>query len=201
MNGLEDKKKFADLMMALAEVFDNGREPSAVKVEIYFKALERFGISEIDKAVSNMINTRVFASFPKPAEIIQEIDGSAEEAALKAWSKVSYAMKHVGQYESVVFDDPVIHSVIEAMGGWHQMQEPNAYHPVFSQKEFMNLYPIKARCGNHPEKCMGLFEDTMAGGYKDFIKPSVRIGADNTGEIKILKGPPQQQLSEGADGS
>jgi hypothetical protein len=200
MNGIEDKKKFADLMMALAEVFDNGRDPSAVKVEIYFKALENFGISDIDRAVSRMISTRVFASFPKPAEIIQEIDGSAEELALNAWSKVSYAIRHVGQYESVAFDDPVIHSVIEAMGGWHQMQEPNAYHPVFSQKEFMNLYPIKAKLGDHPEKCAGLFEDTMAGGYKDFIKPPVRIGTNNTGEIKILKALPQQQLTGGSPG-
>lgn len=41
-----------------------------------------------------------------------------EARATPAWVKVRMAIREHGAYASIQFDDPVIHSCVEAMGGW-----------------------------------------------------------------------------------
>jgi hypothetical protein len=161
----QDYEKFAVLMATLAEVFDAGREVSKFKMEIYFKALERYRIDDISCAVSNMIHERVYPSFPKPAEIIQEITGKTEDKAMLAWIKTKDAIGRIGSYQSVVFDDPVIHSTIEAMGGWIDAGNWLEDEMVWKGKEFERLYSIMAPRGGHPIKLIGISErDNAANG-------------------------------------
>ncbi len=42
-----DELKFAELMAVLAEVYDDGRPPSKLKMEVYFQALKGFEITEL----------------------------------------------------------------------------------------------------------------------------------------------------------
>lgn len=195
MNKVKDKKKFAELMMGLAEVFDDGKESSAMKIEIYWKALEEFKISDVEKAVISIVKNRVFANFPKPGEITQYISGDAEEKATKAWLKVSWAVKHIGQYASVRFDDPIIHSVIEAMGGWYQIQEIGKWHDTWTQKEFINLYKIMEKKDEHPKQCTGLTEvENISQGYYEHLRDPVFIGEGEGGRIMRLIAPPGLKL-------
>ncbi len=46
------------------------------------------------------------------------LGGSTQDAALAAWSKVDRAVREVGPYQSVAFDDALIHRVLFEMGGW-----------------------------------------------------------------------------------
>lgn len=172
-----DHVEFARIMMALSEVFDGGREPSPVKVELYFQALREFRIEEIGEAARVMMKTRVYPSFPKPAEIIQEINGTAEDWATTAWLLVSGAIRRHGSYESVAFDDKVIHSVIDAMGGWPQLCQAREEELKWKQKEFERLYGvISAREGQHPQHLPGLIEmDNRAKGYAEHIPEPARI--------------------------
>jgi len=180
MKRKKDQSKFAELMMSLAEVFDDGKGISPVKTEIYYKALEEFSIEDVEQAVVRTIKTRTFSSFPKPGEIRKEIEGDEEERALKAWVKVEWAVRHVGPYPSVKFDDPVIHSVIENMGGWVDFQEPGVFHPVWTQKEFIAHYRAIARSTNHPEHLEGIIEmGNATRGYHRHIKPPVYVEACN----------------------
>jgi len=55
---------------------------------------------------------------PKPADIIRAIKGNSQTQSLQAWSKVEDAIRLVGPYRSVVFDDLAIHGVLQEMGGW-----------------------------------------------------------------------------------
>jgi len=55
---------------------------------------------------------------PKIADIVRMIDGSTQSAAATAWAKVMRAVGSVGQYQSLAFDDPVIHLAIDETGGW-----------------------------------------------------------------------------------
>lgn len=172
-----DHVEFARTMMALSEVFDGGREPSPLKVELYFRSLREYQIGDIKNAVSVMIRTRVFPSFPKPAEIIQEIIGTSEDRAVSSWIMVVDAIRRYGSYDSVSFDDPVIHSVVDVMGGWPKLCQEREDDLKWKQKEFERLYLVIAgRDGNHPEHLPGLIEmDNRARGYDDHIPEPSRI--------------------------
>ena len=41
-----------------------------------------------------------------------------DKTALVAWTKVYQAIRRVGSYQSIVFDDFLIHAVVIDMGGW-----------------------------------------------------------------------------------
>jgi hypothetical protein len=53
----------------------------------------------------------------KPSDVVRYLEGSTSCQALQAWSKVMQAVKTIDQYDSVVFDDSLIHAVIHDMGG------------------------------------------------------------------------------------
>lgn len=176
-----DYEKFAVMMATLAEVFNDGKEVSKIKMEIYFKSLERYPIEHISQAITSMINSRVYPSFPKPAEIIQEITGKAENRATESWLQVLEAVKRIGNYESVKFADPVIHSVVHVMGGWPQLCMMENDEVKWKQKEFERLYEVisSSRDGKHPDYLPGTSEmENFKNGF-DVELSVVRIGFDN----------------------
>jgi len=59
---------------------------------------------------------------------------------LIAWSKVDRAVRVVGTYESVIFDDALIHRVITDMGGWIQLGHKKEEEWPFVKNEFENRY-------------------------------------------------------------
>lgn len=164
-----DEVKFAELMALLAEVYDDGRPPSKLKMEVYFQTLKQFPITEIERGVKGLIYTRTTASFPKPAEIINEIQGVVSNQATMAWLTVLDAVKQVGHYQSVRFADSVIHDVIDAMGGWVKLAMGLEWQEEkWKQKEFERLYEILHKT---PRKQIthlpGEFElDNAARGYE-----------------------------------
>jgi len=146
-------------MAVLGEIFDQGQPLTEFKIELYFKSLMDYGIDAIEKAASNIIKGRVYPAFPKPAEIINEIDGLATERALLAWNQVLEGMRRVGQWQSVKFSDPVIHSAVESMGGWEKICYWDDSELAWKQKEFERLYAIAEKQGGvHPEYLPGIHE-------------------------------------------
>jgi hypothetical protein len=176
-----NEKKFAELMVVLAEVYDDGRPPSKLKMEVYFQALKQFGIDEIEKAVKGLIYTRTTASFPKPAEIIQEIKGTTSNHATLAWLEVLEKVKRVGHYENVNFSDPMIYGVIEVMGGWVRFAgDMTADDEKWKQREFEKLYEVLSKNprGNSPEYLPGLIEIQNAANGYGVKRKIVSIGAE-----------------------
>ena len=178
---MQDYKKFALMMATLAEVFNDGKEISKIKMEIYFKSLEKYPIDHISEAITNMINTRVYPSFPKPAEILQEINGKKEYMATEAWLQVINTIKRVGNYQSVKFADAAIHSTIEAMGGWLQLCMMTKDEVKWKQKEFEHLYEvISSSCdGKHPDYLPGQHEINNSARGFDVKTEVIKIGFKN----------------------
>ncbi|CAE6838872.1 DUF6475 domain-containing protein [Paraburkholderia nemoris] len=77
---------------------------------------------------------------PKPADVVKMLGGSTQDAALVAWSKVDRAVREVGTYRSVVFDDPIIHRVVTDMGGWVLIGRKDNDEWPFVRNEFVNRY-------------------------------------------------------------
>ena len=51
------------------------------------------------------------------ADILRMMQGTSLDSALSAWAKVDKAVRRVGTYETIVFDDEIIHRVIHDMSG------------------------------------------------------------------------------------
>ncbi len=172
----KDEKEFALLMASLAEIFDSGSELSSVKVELYFRLLEDYVIEDIKRGVDEIMRNRVYASLPKPAEIIQAIEGDGNEKAILAWEKLDRAVRQVGPYQSVQFDDPVIHSIVKFFGGWEKICDVSGDEWKWKQKEFERLYTIMAKRGDHPKYLIGITEWSNMVDYSDNIPDIVQIG-------------------------
>ena len=178
-----DHKKFAEVMAILSEVFDNGKTVSKLKVDIYFKALQAHDIDLIRAAVHRMVMERVYPTFPKPAEIIKFITGDVQDIALLAWTKVIKAVARTGNYYSVRFSDPVIHAVIEAMGGWIKFGTFREDEMIWKQKEFERYYGIMRKLSKHPSYLPGICETQNSYLGIDHDSEIVRIGFENKPEL------------------
>jgi hypothetical protein len=112
-----DQPEFLRLMASLGSLY--GKPMDKPLVEMYWGALQQFGLPEVKRALQAHIHHPDTGQYmPKPADVVRHLQGSSRTQALQAWSAVVQAVRQVGGYSSVVFDDPVIHAVITDMGGW-----------------------------------------------------------------------------------
>jgi len=126
-----------------------GKQNDNVKNEIYLNCLYKYSIEEVESAVKDHINDHDIGQFyPKPADICRKIEGNIDEESLLVWSRVFDAIKNHGQYKSVSFDNPVIHRVINDMGGWVQLCNCSLYELDTKRSEFQTRYKIIKKRGD-----------------------------------------------------
>jgi len=152
---MKDEIKFKEYLAMLCELHD--RTISKLLTDLYWKVLEPFDDEQCEAAFKELIYSSKF--FPKPADFIEVLRGKRENHATEAWLEVIGVIAGIGNYQSVKFADPVIHSVINAMGGWPQLCMMEISEQKWKQKEFERLYEvISAREGNHPTYLPGTHE-------------------------------------------
>lgn len=131
--------QFAIWMTALGELY--GKAITAPISEMYWQALTPYAFEAVDQALQAHIGNPDGGQFmPRPADIIRYIIVTAETRALLAWTKVTAAIRRVGAYDSVVFDDPCIHSALVSMGGWVALCRTNTHDMPFRAREFQAHY-------------------------------------------------------------
>lgn len=173
-------ERFLKYMHRIAELFD--RELSESVISLYWEALKDNSDQDIMKAFNLAVKSCKF--FPKPAELIEFIEGDNKDQGLLAWEKVYKAIRSVGSYQSVRFDDQAIHSCIELMGGWPMLCQSRVDEMKWKQKEFEALYKVMVKRGDHKPCLPGIAE--LQNGAKGYgIQPPVFIG--ERGEVKQLK--------------
>jgi hypothetical protein len=134
-----DKREFAALMAALGDYY--GRELSDAVIGMYWQGLERYDIAAVREALNrHMHNPDTGQFMPKIADISRMLAGTTQDAALVAWAKVDQAVRRIGSYADVVFDDALIHRVLHDMGGWMALGTKNEDEWPFVAKEFENRY-------------------------------------------------------------
>lgn len=115
---------------------------------------------------------------PKPADVVKMLQGSTKDGALVAWSKVDRAVRQVGNWQTVAFDDPIIHAVLQDMGGWIQLGTKEEKGWPFVRNEFENRYRgyrLRNDASEYPRTLIGIGEaqNTTAGFKPD---PPILIG-------------------------
>ncbi len=134
-----DISKFTTMMAGVGELY--GKTISAQLTDIYWRALKNYELQDVQRAFqAHVHNPDKGQFFPKPADVVRYIEGSGETKALQAWAKVEKAMIQVGRYESVAFDDGIIHAVIDDMGGWVKLCAIKNDGLPFYANEFQKRY-------------------------------------------------------------
>lgn len=180
MEGVKDKKEFTKLMTGLGIIFD--QEVQTLKLDFYFNILKGFPIEDIRRGVERIVKERTTASFPKPAEIIEKITGTPDDKVNLAWEKVVKAIQKYGNYRSIEFDDSVIHSVIQVMGGWEEAGNWEIDEMKWKRIEFCKLYNSMALKGSHSKYLVGIIERINGGNGYDIPKP-IKIGFDDVEQV------------------
>jgi hypothetical protein len=140
---MQDRAKFGMTMMGLSETY--GRPVSKAVMEIWWKVFEKFDDALFEKAVMSHVTDTGGAGkfFPTPADILTRLDGKTSERALGAWNLVLEGVKRVGSWESPAFSDPIIHMVLNDMGGWVKICALDNAELPFVMAEFNKRYEEK----------------------------------------------------------
>lgn len=156
----QDRKRFAVALTACAEIY--ARAVSEAAMGVWWDALRAFDIDAVESAFArHMRSPDVGQYMPKPADIIKVLSGTSLDGAMVAWSKVDRAVRAVGPYQSVTFDDPIIMRVLQDMSGWIALNSKRDDEWPFVGNEFRARYQGYKQRGEipeHPRALIGLAE-------------------------------------------
>ena len=150
-----DAQSFRETMAVVFAEYDAVASPE--KLELWWQQLRGYDISAVQDALYRHLRVSKFA--PKIAEVVALIDGSSQDNALRAWSSVEKAVRLVGPFRDVVFDDAVTMRVVHDMGGWIKLCEADDKGLPFVAREFENRYRgfrDQVRDVDHPAILVGI---------------------------------------------
>jgi hypothetical protein len=171
-----DKTKFIEVLSGVHDFY--GKDLSKFALAVWLQACETFDVQQVSKALSaHLMDPERGQFMPKPADIVRQIQGTNTDRSLIAWGKVMEACQRVGAYQSVAFDDGLIHAAIEDMGGWMKLCRSSTDELGYIQKRFCDTY--KAYAGRPEVAFPGLLlgEHDAANAAKGYrSNPPVLIG-------------------------
>ena len=177
-----DRQKFVELMTGLSQLYE--KEVSQFALELYYDILKGYEYAQVDKAVKQVVSNNKFNCLPKPAEILEYLEGTRDEKAMQAWLLVREAILKAGYYATVEFADPLISNCIDALGGWMWINSQDAKEFPFIEKRFCDFYRLFMKRGVLRSKPMIGFVEATNGekGYIDHIdRKSTRLNSSHCG--------------------
>jgi len=149
-----DKQAFGNAIETLGLVY--GKEINKPLLEVYWDCLCDRKTPDVLQAIRCWPKSEGGQFMPKPIDLIRLIEGPVEDRSLMAWNTAQLAVRQVGLYQSVQFDDPLIAATIKSIGSWPQFcQTPNAAL-IALEKRFRQTYQQLARDGykSDDEQCL-----------------------------------------------
>lgn len=151
-----------EFLALVADVYAFYRQQfSEFSGDVWWQAMAPFDLAAVRVALGrHAVNPDSGQFMPKPADVVRMLGGTSADSALSAWSKVERAVRSIGQYVNIVFDDALIHRVIDDMGGWVQMNNCQTERDFeFVAKEFQTRYrgfSMRSERPDYPPMLIGL---------------------------------------------
>ena len=112
-----DLSEFSELVQKVMNYYR--RDCTDGLIDLYWEGLQCYELNSVRLAIGVHMRDPEDGKFePRISNIVKIIEGSKSDRAVIAWAQAQAAASSVGAYQDVIFDDPVIHAVIEDMGGW-----------------------------------------------------------------------------------
>ncbi|MCD0493857.1 DUF6475 domain-containing protein [Chromobacterium violaceum] len=180
---------FVDMLQAVADLYS--KRMTEFSIGIYWSALKHIDLAVVREAMNRHVTNPDNGQFmPKPADLIRMMQGSSQDKALQAWHKVDKALRCVGTYRSVVFDDPLIHRALVEMGGWISLGTKTEDEWPFVAREFEQRYRAFAgrqETPEYPPVMIGQFEaDNRKSGHR--CEPPMLLGNPAIAKTVMLAG-------------
>lgn len=175
-----DKKQFVQILAGLCEMY--GKATSEFIFDVYYEILKNYSDEQVKSAVVKCIRDHKYNTLPKPAHILEYIEGTTEDKALLAWMQVLEAFKRADYYDSLDFADPIISHCIVQLGGWQWLCSQEKSQLPFLEKRFLEIYRVLQKRGiTEPVKVLGFIEKTnKETGHENEIPTPVKIGYRDT---------------------
>jgi hypothetical protein len=187
---------FAAQIMALGELYKVA--VSEYLVEMYWNMLEDYEFKDIKRALYEHGKNPDQGKFmPKPADIVKLLEGGSKDKAMQAWSKVHQAIQRIGRYQSVVFDDPIIHAVISDMDGWIKLCDVTDKELPFKAREFEQRYAayLLKPPEEHPKQLTGIVDQhNSAHGHEEHI-PDAQLIGDSKKALEVAEKGSEQTFT------
>lgn len=190
----QELEKFKKLLSGVHDFY--AKNMSQFSLSVWWEALRQFDYDAISMAMSrHLANPDTGQFMPKPADVMKMLGGTTQDRAQMAWSKVDKALRHLGTYRTVAFDDPLIHRVITDMGGWPMFGQKTENEWPFLAKEFETRYRGFSMRNERPEYPKSLTGLADMGNLRNGFKPAdvVLIG-DKAAAQKVLAGGTDKPL-------
>lgn len=194
MDKRADYKRFLTLLTGVADYY--GKELSEGVISLYWQGLEQYDIDAVEKALWEHTQNPDNGQFmPKIADVTRNLQGRTTDQAALAWSKVDSAIRRVGTYSDIVFDDGIIHRVIADMGGWINFGTKTDDEWPFVAREFENRYRGYKMRGEIPDYQPVMTGIANAHNSKEGFRTQPPMLVGNTEKAKqVLLGGTNEQL-------
>ncbi|MFY3305260.1 DUF6475 domain-containing protein [Achromobacter xylosoxidans] len=165
---------------------------------VWWAAMRCYDLAAVQDALGrHSVNPDTGQYLPKPADVVRMLQGGTQDSALAAWAKVDRAMRQIGAYRSVVFDDALIHRVLHDMGGWPGLGRKTDDEWPFVAKEFENRYRgyrTRSERPEYPPVLIGIAEAQNSEAGRE-SQPPVLIGRAEQAR-RVLAGGTRSPLVE-----
>jgi hypothetical protein len=158
-----DRAEFARMLTDALAFYR--QDVSKFALSVWWEACKPFDMEQVSKALTaHALDPERGQFAPKPADMIRVLRGTQTDRALVAWGKVYEAIGAAGAYQSVVFDDPLIHAAIVDLGGWTTVCRSPGDELPHLQRRFCDSYRAYARRPDvvYPPKLIGESEAANA---------------------------------------
>lgn len=160
----------------------NEEPMSEFRTMAYLKALEPYSDAQIEEAMWKAASACKF--FPKPAELLEFLDGSPNDKAWEAWETLLDAIARIGPWKSVEFQDSRITRVVEVLGGWLKVCEWTEEELKWRREEFLSAYK-SLKEGGQVRALPGITHlENSRNGYNDYLPEPVLVTNSSGKELR-----------------
>lgn len=188
-----DKEEFLSI---LGEVFSYySQELTKSRVLFYWNALkDSMTLGQFGEAIrAHTRHPENGKWLPKISDILQNAQGGTQDHSLYAWHQVESAIRRVGRNRDVVFDDPLIHIIIQKLGGWQALcdlpnEESLKFKGIEFKKHYASLYgkPIDLTQIPRLQGYINLANSVSRNGHLRRTEPPVLIGDQQRAKQNVL---------------
>lgn len=177
------------------------QELSQAVLAIWWAALQGYDLATVADALNrHAVNPDNGRFLPTPADVVRLIGGTTHDSALLAWAKVDKAVRTIGSYRSVVFDDAIVHAVLADMGGWVALCSKRETDWPFVAKEFENRYRgyvIRSELSVIPNKLIGRIDADREQHGLPHVEPAL-IGDECKARAVLEAAPTANRITQAA---
>lgn len=188
-----DKKHFQSIMVGAGELYS--KEITKPLLQIYFQALQSYGIDQISSAfTAHMVDTKHGTFMPKPADLVRLIDADKpkpDDKARIAWMAIRDSFS--GYYpKGFKLEDKIAMAAMKSIGGRSAVGMCDNSKIGFLEKQFIDSYKTLFSLDEKDIPDSLTYKSSVV----EYKKPGEHIKSIGMEQLKVLRDKLENQRGE-----